>query len=334
MRSTGTSHKKSHKKTRKQVGINKDDVDTTEKIIKTIRITEFASTEELSSLMDTPVNEVIAKCMSSLNIFVSINQRLDKDTITLIADEFNHNVEYSSIDEESDDIAEIVDGDEERPPIVTVMGHVNHGKTSLLDNIRSSKVAEKESGGITQHIGAYKVKSKDKNIVFLDTPGHKDFTAMRARGSKITDIAVIVVAADDSVKNETIEALNHASVAGVAIIFAINKIDRPNANVEKVKQDLGNLNYLVEDWGGKYQSYEISAKTGKGIDKLLEGILVEAELLELKTSSNTLAKGTVIESSLDKGKGYVTTLLVQHGTLKIGDIILVGEFYSKNKSYA
>ena len=268
--------------------------------------------------MDVSVNEVISTCLS-LGMFVSINQRLDAETITVIADEFGYDVEFIDakeeiIIEESDDKAEdLID----RAPIVTIMGHVDHGKTSLLDYIRSAKVTEGEAGGITQHIGAYDVvTNSNKRIAFLDTPGHEAFTAMRARGAKVTDVVIIVVAADDSVMPQTKEAINHAQVAGVPIVIAINKVDKPNANPDKIREDLANNNILVEEWGGKYQSQEISAKTGQGIDELLEKVLLEAELLELKANPNRPALGTVIEATLDKGRGYVTTLLVQAGTLR------------------
>ena len=299
-----------------------------------LKVTEFVSANDLASLMDVSVNEVISTCMS-LGMFVSINQRLDAESITVIADEFNYDVEFVDAKEEVV-IDEGVDAQEDlkpRAPIVTIMGHVDHGKTSLLDYIRSAKVTEGEAGGITQHIGAYDVMTDSgKHIAFLDTPGHEAFTAMRARGAKVTDVVIIVVAADDSVMPQTKEALNHAQVAGVPIVIAINKIDKPGANPEKIKEDLANNNVLVEDWGGKYQSQEISAKTGQGIDELLEKVLLEAELLDLKANPDRPASGTVIEATLDKGRGYVTTLLVQNGTLKVGDIILAGSQYGKVKA--
>ena len=299
-----------------------------------LKVTEFVSANDLASLMDVSVNEVISTCMS-LGMFVSINQRLDAETITVIADEFNYDVEFVDAKEEI-----VIDEDEDedenlhpRAPIVTIMGHVDHGKTSLLDYIRSAKVTEGEAGGITQHIGAYDVMTDSgKHIAFLDTPGHEAFTAMRARGAQVTDVVIIVVAADDSVMPQTKEALNHAQVAGVPIVIAINKMDKPGANADKIKEDLANNNILVEDWGGKYQCQEISAKTGQGIDELLEKVLLEAELLELKANPNRSASGTVIEATLDKGRGYVTTLLVQNGTLKVGDIILAGSQYGKVKA--
>ena len=300
----------------------------------TLRVTEFVSANDLASLMDVSVNEVISTCLS-LGMFVSINQRLDAETITVISDEFGYDVEFIDakeeiIIEESDDKAEdLID----RAPIVTIMGHVDHGKTSLLDYIRSAKVTEGEAGGITQHIGAYDVvTNSNKRIAFLDTPGHEAFTAMRARGAKVTDVVIIVVAADDSVMPQTKEAINHAQVAGVPIVIAINKVDKPNANPDKIREDLANNNILVEEWGGKYQSQEISAKTGQGIDELLEKVLLEAELLELKANPNRPALGTVIEATLDKGRGYVTTLLVQAGTLRVGDVILAGAQYGKVKA--
>lgn len=299
-----------------------------------LKVTEFVSANDLASLMDVSVNEVISTCMS-LGMFVSINQRLDAESITVIADEFNYDVEFVDAKEEIV-IDERVDKQEDlhpRAPIVTIMGHVDHGKTSLLDYIRSAKVTEGEAGGITQHIGAYDVMTDSgKHIAFLDTPGHEAFTAMRARGAKVTDVVIIVVAADDSVMPQTKEALNHAQVAGVPIVIAINKIDKPGANPEKIREDLANNNVLVEEWGGKYQSQEISAKTGQGIEELLEKVLLEAEMLDLKANPNRPASGTVIEATLDKGRGYVTTLLVQNGTLKVGDIILAGSQYGKVKA--
>ncbi|MFY0625410.1 MAG: translation initiation factor IF-2 [Reichenbachiella sp.] len=301
---------------------------------KILKVTEFVSANDLASLMDVSVNEIISMCMT-LGMFVSINQRLDAESITIIADEFGFEVEFTSQEEEVD-IVEEVDAEEtleDRAPIVTIMGHVDHGKTSLLDYIRDASVTEGEAGGITQHIGAYDVTTKSGNkIAFLDTPGHEAFTAMRARGAKITDIVIIVVAADDDVMPQTKEAINHAQVAGVPIIIAINKIDRPNANPDKIKEALSANNILVEDWGGKYQCQEISAKTGVGIDDLLEKILLEAEVLELKANPNKKAIGSVIEATLDKGRGYVTTIMVQSGTLKVGDVLLAGPYFSKVKA--
>ncbi len=293
---------------------------------KVIKVTEFVSANELAKLMNVPVNQVISTCMS-LGLFVSINQRLDAETITVVAEEFGFKVEFVSVDVQD---AIVDDVDEEidmlpRAPIVTVMGHVDHGKTSLLDYVRKANVIAGEAGGITQHIGAYEVTLEDgRKITFLDTPGHEAFTAMRARGAKVTDVAIIVIAADDSVMPQTKEAINHAQAAGVPIVFAINKVDKPDANPEKIKEQLASMNFLVEDWGGKYQSQEISAKKGLNVDKLLDKVLLEAELLDLKANPERLAKGTVIESSLDKGRGYVTTILVQTGTLKMGDVVLAG----------
>lgn len=300
----------------------------------TLRVTEFISANDLASLMDVSVNEVISTCMS-LGMFVSINQRLDAETITVIADEFGYDVEFSDAEEEiAVDTAEDSEEDlGERAPIVTIMGHVDHGKTSLLDYIRSAKVTEGEAGGITQHIGAYDVMTESgKRVAFLDTPGHEAFTAMRARGAKVTDVVIIVVAADDNVMPQTKEAINHAQVAGVPIVIAINKVDKPTANPDKIREELANINILVEDWGGKYQCQEISAKTGQGVEDLLEKVLLEAELLELKANPNKPAVGTVIEATLDRGRGYVTTLLVQAGELKIGDVILAGAHYGKVKA--
>ncbi len=301
---------------------------------KVLKVSEFISTNDLSSLMNVSVNEIISAFMS-LGMFVSINQRLDAEAITIIADEFGYSVEFVNEKEETD--VEIIEDTQEdlqdRAPIVTIMGHVDHGKTSLLDFIRNSKVTEGEAGGITQHIGAYDVMTNSgKRIAFLDTPGHEAFTAMRARGAKVTDIVVIVVAADDNVMPQTKEAINHALVADVPIIIAINKIDKPNSNPEKIKEQLANINILVEDWGGKYQCQAISAKTGEGIEDLLEKVLLEAEVLELKANPTKNAIGTVVEAELDKGRGYVTTVLVQSGTLKVGDVILAGSHYGKVKA--
>ncbi len=305
-----------------------------EKQSKILKVTEFISASDLASLMNVSVNEVISACMS-LGMFVSINQRLDAESITIIADEFDFEVEFTDSDDEFE-IEEVKDKAEdltERAPIVTIMGHVDHGKTSLLDFIRDSKVTEGEAGGITQHIGAYDVMTETgKRVAFLDTPGHEAFTAMRARGAKITDIAIIVVAADDAVMPQTKEAINHAQVAGVPIVIAINKVDKPNANPEKIKEELSNINILVEDWGGKYQCQHVSAKTGDGIDELLEKVLLEAELLELKANEDKPAVGTVIEATLDKGRGYVTTLMVQSGQMKVGDVVLAGPHYGRVKA--
>lgn len=299
----------------------------------TLKVTEFVTVSELATMMGAQVTDVITSCMN-LGLMVSINQRLDAEALVIVAEEFGYKVEFvtvdiqEAIDEDNDDETELI----ERPPIVAVMGHVDHGKTSLLDNIRKTNVIEGEAGGITQHIGAYSVDLNGKKITFLDTPGHEAFTAMRARGAKITDVAIIIVAADDSVMPQTIEAINHASAAGVPIVFAINKIDKPGANPEGIKEQLAQMNYLVEDWGGKYQSQEISAKKGINLDKLLEKVLLEAELLELKANPNKKATGTVIESTLDKGRGYVATLLVQNGTLRVGDAMVAGVYSGKVKA--
>ena len=293
---------------------------------KVIKVTEFVTAAELARLMGVSVNEIISSCMS-LGMFVSINQRLDAETLSIVAEEFGYKVEFVSV-EVQEAIKEAEDEEEQlisRSPIVTVMGHVDHGKTSLLDYVRSANVIAGEAGGITQHIGAYGVQLDDgRQITFLDTPGHEAFTAMRARGAQITDIAIIVVAADDNVMPQTKEAINHAQAAGVPIVIAINKIDKPGANPDKIKEELSNMDILVEDWGGKFQCQEISAKQGTNIKELLEKVLLEAEMLELKANPNKNAVGAVIESTLDKGKGYVTTLLVQSGTMRVGDIVLAG----------
>ena len=303
---------------------------------KVLKLTEFVTANDLANMMDVPVTEVIGTCMS-IGIMVSINQRLDAETINIVAEEFGFQTEYVSADVVEAINAEEEDDDEDdlvaRPPIVTVMGHVDHGKTSLLDNIRNANVIAGEAGGITQHIGAYNVKLPNgRRITFLDTPGHEAFTAMRARGAKVTDIAIIIVAADDSVMPQTVEAINHASAAGVPIVFAINKIDKPHANPEKIKEELANMNYLVEDWGGKYQSQEISAKKGIGVEELLEKVLLEADLLDLKANPKKRAVGSIIESSLDKGRGYVSTVLVENGTLKMGDVVLAGTHHGRIKA--
>jgi len=301
---------------------------------KVLKITEFVTANDLANMMNVPVIKIISTCMS-IGIMVSINQRLDAETINIVAEEFGFQTEYVSA-EVVEAITEEVDSDdnlEPRAPIVTVMGHVDHGKTSLLDNIRKTNVIAGEAGGITQHIGAYNVKLKSgRRITFLDTPGHEAFTAMRARGAQVTDIAIIIVAADDNVMPQTVEAINHASAAGVPIVFAINKIDKPGANPEKIKEELAGMNYLVESWGGKYQSQDISAKQGIGVDDLLEKVLLEADLLELKANPNKRALGSIIESSLDKGRGYIATVLVQNGTLKQGDIVLAGTFFGRVKA--
>ena len=293
-----------------------------------LKVTEFVTVSELATMMNVSPTEVITACMN-LGLMVSINQRLDAEALVVVAEEFGYKVEFVSV-EIQEAIADDHEDKEEdlvpRPPIVTVMGHVDHGKTSLLDNIRKTNVIEGEAGGITQHIGAYSVELNGQKITFLDTPGHEAFTAMRARGAKITDVAIIIVAADDNVMPQTIEAINHAQAAGVPMVFAINKIDKPNANPDHIKEQLSQMNYLVESWGGKYQDQEISAKKGINLDKLLEKVLLEAEMLELKANPNKKAVGTVIESTLDKGRGYVSTVLVQAGTLRIGDVILSGTF--------
>ena len=304
---------------------------------KVLQLTEFVTVSDLASLMNVSPTEVISACMS-LGIFASINQRIDAETITIIAEEFGYTVEFISAEDQVgvDGIEEEEDPEklEDRAPIVTVMGHVDHGKTSLLDWIRNAKIAEGEAGGITQHIGAYKVTGKDtgRKITFLDTPGHEAFTAMRARGAAVTDIAIIIIAADDEIMPQTKEAINHAQAAGVPMVFAINKIDKPGANPDRIKEQLAGMNLLVEDWGGKYQSMDISAKTGVGVEDLLEKVLLEAELLELKANPDRLAVGTVLESSLDKGRGYVTNLLVQTGTMRVGDVILAGAHYGRVKA--
>lgn len=299
-----------------------------------LKMTEFVTVNELSVMMNMPVTKVIEACMN-LGLMVSINQRLDADALVLVAEEFGYEVQFVSADAE-EEIHDEADNPEdlvERPPIITVMGHVDHGKTSLLDYIRKSNVIAGEAGGITQHIGAYNVKLADgRRITFLDTPGHEAFTAMRARGAKITDLVIIIVAADDAIMPQTIEAINHAQAAGVPMIFAINKIDKPGANPDRIREQLANMNILVEEWGGKYQCQEISAKKGTNVDKLLEKVLLEADLLELKANPSRMAKGTVIESSLDKGRGYLATVLVQNGTLKIGDIMLSGSYYGRVKA--
>ena len=301
---------------------------------KTIKVTEFVTVGEIAIMMDVPITKVIGTCMS-LGIMVTMNQRLDAETLTIVADEFGYEVEFITVDIE--EAIEVVEDKEEdlvfRAPIVTVMGHVDHGKTSLLDYIRKENVIAGESGGITQHIGAYGVTlDNGQKIAFLDTPGHEAFTAMRARGAQVTDIAIIVIAADDDIMPQTKEAISHAQAAGVPIIFAINKVDKPNANPEKIKERLASMNLLVEDWGGKIQSHDISAKQGTGVKELLEKVLLEAELLDLKSNPNKAAQGTVVEAFLDKGKGYVSTILVQHGTLKIGDYMLAGKHHGKIKA--
>jgi translation initiation factor IF-2 len=301
---------------------------------KVLQLTEFVTANELASMMNISVTQVIATCMS-IGMMVSINQRLDAETINIVAEEFGFTTEYVSA-EVANAIEEDADTEEDlepRAPIITVMGHVDHGKTSLLDYIRKANVIAGEAGGITQHIGAYNVKMESgKHITFLDTPGHEAFTAMRARGAKITDIVIIIIAADDNVMPQTKEAINHAMAAGVPIVFAINKCDKPTADPNRIKEELARLNMLVEDWGGKYQSQEISAKKGMGVEELMEKVLLEAELLDLKANPNRKATGSVIESTLDKGRGYVATVLVQNGTLKVGDIVVAGTQWGKVKA--
>lgn len=333
--SKGNAQKKSakwRKEKREAYNIREQELAEQERLeSKILKITEFVTAHDLAVMMGVEVNKVISTCMS-IGIMVSINQRLDAETINIVADEFGFKTEYvsadvvSSIERSEDDTRNLLP----RPPIVTVMGHVDHGKTSLLDYIRNSNVIAGEAGGITQHIGAYNVELEDgRRITFLDTPGHEAFTAMRARGAKVTDIAIIIVAADDNVMPQTVEAINHAAAAGVPIVFAINKIDKPNANPEKIKEELANMNYLVEDWGGKYQSQDISAKKGTGVNELMEKVLLEAEMLDLKANPDCKARGSIIESTLDKGRGYVATVLVENGTLHVGDIVLAGRHYGR-----
>ena len=299
----------------------------------TLKLTEFVTVSELASMMSKSPNDVIGTLMS-IGIFASINQRLDAETLTMVAEEFGFTVEFVSADVTASVVQDSQNPEnmQERPPIVTVMGHVDHGKTSLLDYIRSADVTSGEAGGITQHIGAYSVKRNNKLITFLDTPGHEAFTVMRARGAQVTDVSIIIIAADDRVMPQTKEAINHSQAAGVPMVFALNKCDMPTANPDKIKEELSAMNILVEDWGGKYQCQEISAKNGTGIDELLEKVLLESELLELKADPDTDAKGTVIEASLDKGRGYVTTLLVQYGTKKVGDTLIAGKEFGKIKA--
>jgi len=331
-KSKGSKHRKDKRDLQSQRHF--EELAQIEKEKNILKVTEFVSVSELATMMDVQPTQVIATCMN-MGLFVSINQRLDAETIGLVADEFDFKTEFISVDVQ-EAIKEEEDREEDlafRAPIVTVMGHVDHGKTSLLDHIRKANVIAGEAGGITQHIGAYNVKlDNDKRITFLDTPGHEAFTAMRARGAQVTDIAIIIIAADDSIMPQTVEAINHASAAGVPIVFAINKIDKPGANPDKIKEALAQMNYLVEEWGGKYQSQDISAKNGINIDALLEKVLLEAEMLDLKANPNKLASGTVIESALDKGRGYVSTILVNNGTLKIGDIIIAGSYNGRVKA--
>lgn len=332
----GKSKASKHRKSKRDLVSERiqEAADQEEAAKKILKVTEFVSANQLAQMMSVPVNEIISTCMS-LGMFVSINQRLDAETIAIVAEEFGYQLEFVSV-EVQEAIKEEVDTEDQlipRSPIVTVMGHVDHGKTSLLDYIRKANVIAGEAGGITQHIGAYNVKLENgKTITFLDTPGHEAFTAMRARGAQVTDIAIIVVAADDSVMPQTVEAINHAQAAGVPIVIAINKIDKPGANPDKIREALSQMNILVEEWGGKFQCQEISAKQGLNIDELLEKVLLEAEMLELKANPNKNASGTVIESELDKGRGYVSTILVEAGTLRVGDIVLAGCFSGKVKA--
>ncbi len=334
--SKGKSKGSKHRRDKRAAASEKIQADIEKQIEEqgVLKVTEFVSVAEFATMMDVSVTQVISSCMS-LGLFVSINQRLDAETLSVVAEEFGFKVEFVSV-EIQEAIEEVEDSEEDlkpRSPIVTVMGHVDHGKTSLLDHIRSTNVIAGEAGGITQHIGAYHVSLEDgKDITFLDTPGHEAFTAMRARGAQVTDIAIIIVAADDDVMPQTVEAINHAAAANVPIVFAINKIDKPGADPEKIKKQLAEMNYLVEEWGGKYQSHDISAKNGIGIDELLEKVLLEAEMLELRANANKNAQGTIIESELDKGRGYVSTLLVQSGTLNAGDIVIAGQYFGHVKA--
>jgi translation initiation factor IF-2 len=333
----GKTNTSKHKRERRELEREKMELERMEQQeqSKVLKLTEFVTANDLANMMNVPVTKIIGTCMS-LGLFVSINQRLDAETINLVAEEFGFTTEYVSahvVDEINAD--EVVNEEDVEPrcPIITVMGHVDHGKTSLLDHIRNANVIAGEAGGITQHIGAYNVKLKNgQHITFLDTPGHAAFTAMRARGAKVTDIAIIIIAADDAVMPQTVEAINHAQAAGVPMVFAINKVDKPGANPDKIREQLSNMNILVEDWGGKYQCQEISAKKGDGVYELLEKVLLEAEMLDLKANPKRRAKGSVIESSLDKGRGYVATLLVQDGTLHMGDIVLAGTYHGRIKA--
>ena len=334
---TGKTNTSKHKRERRELEREKHELEMMEakEQSKVLKLTEFVTANDLAVMMNVPVTKIIGTCMS-LGLFVSINQRLDAETINLVAEEFGYQTEYVAAHVVEEINADEVVNDEDlepRCPIITVMGHVDHGKTSLLDHIRNANVIAGEAGGITQHIGAYNVKLKNgQHITFLDTPGHAAFTAMRARGAKVTDIAIIIIAADDAVMPQTIEAINHAQAAGVPMVFAINKVDKPGANPDKIREQLSNMNILVEDWGGKYQCQEISAKKGDGVFELLEKVLLEAELLDLKANPKRRAKGSVIESSLDKGRGYVATLLVQDGTLHMGDIVLAGTYHGRIKA--
>lgn len=329
--------KSKRQKIRKESKITKREkhevVETTDS--KVLEVSEFITVSELASVMNVPVTDIIMTCMN-LGVIVSINQRIEKDIIELVSEEFGYEVNFIAADEIDDFADDIIDDEEDlvpRAPIVTVMGHVDHGKTSLLDFIRKENVVDGEAGGITQHVGAYEVNlGPGKTITFLDTPGHEAFTAMRARGAKVTDLVIIVVAADDKIMPQTKEAISHSQAAGVPMIFAINKIDKPGADPERIKQELASMNLLVEEWGGKYQSQDLSAKTGQGVSELLEKVFLEAELLELKANPNRLSIGTVLEATLDKGKGYVSNVLVQNGTLKIGSVIVAGSYYGKVKA--
>jgi translation initiation factor IF-2 len=335
----GKSKAVKHRREKRQIvsSLRQKEIEKQEQEKNVLKVTEFVTANELANMMDVPVNQIISTCLT-LGLFVSINQRLDAETLSLVAEEFGYTVDFVSMDvaEAMEEKEKVLDDPEDlipRAPIVTVMGHVDHGKTKLLDHIRKSNVVAGEAGGITQHIGAYEVQlDGGKKITFLDTPGHEAFTAMRARGAKVTDVAIIVVAADDDIMPQTKEAINHAQAAGVPIVFAINKIDKPNANPEKIKEGLSKMNILVEDWGGKYQSQEISAKEGVNVEELLEKVLLEAELLDLKANPKKHAYGTVIESSLDKGRGYVAKMLVQDGTLHTGDIVIAGSVMGKVKA--
>jgi len=336
LKNKGKSNRSKYKKEKRdQVSIQmQEELEQQEAAKKKLKATEFVTVNELATMMSVQVTDVISACMS-LGMLVSINQRLDAETLTVVADAFDFEVDFVSSDIEEAIVMEEDDPDTlvARPPIVTVMGHVDHGKTSLLDYLRETKVIDGEAGGITQHIGAYSVTLENgKNITFLDTPGHEAFTAMRARGAQITDVVIVVIAADDNVMPQTKEAISHAQAAGVPMVFAINKIDRPNANPEKIKEELAAMDILVEEWGGKYQSMDISAKVGTNVDELLEKVLLEAELLELSANPDKGALGTIIESSLDKGRGYVTTLLIEAGTLHVGDVVLAGSHFGKVKA--
>ena len=329
-KSKGAKHRKDKRDQRKQK--TEEDIEQQEKESKKIQITEFITVGEIASLMDITSNDIISACMS-LGVMVTMNQRLDAETLTIVADEFGYELQFvkSDLEEKIEEEEKEDEGLlEKRPPIITVMGHVDHGKTSLLDFIRKSNIAKDESGGITQHIGAYSVEVNDsQKITFLDTPGHEAFTAMRARGAQITDIVIVIIAADDNIMPQTKEAISHAQAANVPMIFAINKIDKENANSDKVKESLASMNLLVEDWGGKIQSQDISALSGKGVDLLLEKVLLESDIMDLKANSSKRATGTVLEAYLDKGRGYVSTILVQNGKLSVGDYILAGKNSSK-----